>query len=543
MKHQSFYIVRKTVATRAIASGLCLLLCVPILALPASAEEVSEGSEEIQAWEWYRGEDCDSGTGMATVPESVAEEAAAQPDSELGMVPGVTLPSEETVPEEDSMPEVEEQEVSVPFVEYTVPEWATLTAIAGHYGVTEAEILAFNGVETISPGDVLRIPVDPDSAPAPYVPPERHVAQPGETLVGIAEAYGVSLESLCRWNNFVSSYELGVGRELIIPLIPSLGESCWTAEYSVSCVDKLYAGEAIEVPLYFQTDYPDAWYGEGTVATNGCGITSLAMVATAMTGHTYLPDELAEFFGGREESNVARLEYGSDKLGLPYWQSPNWNETMAALMQGKIVIALMGAGSLFTNTQHFIVLTGVNEEGRILVNDPYAPNYDKWDLKEGFASGFTASQLLQGYSGAWIYDPAQMPQQVPVYTESKLDNSTSRYPGIQLTPEERELLACVIWVEARGESLEGQQAVAEVVFNRMMSPQFSDNLHDVIYGKEQFRSVPYLKDAEPGQAQYQAIDRALYGENILPTGVVYFARTPTNDSIWGEIGHHVFCYG
>ena len=33
------------------------------------------------------------------------------------------------------------------------------------------------------------------------------------------------------------------------------------------------------VPLYLQTDYPDIYYGEGTIATSGCSITSLAMVA------------------------------------------------------------------------------------------------------------------------------------------------------------------------------------------------------------------------------------------------------------------------
>ena len=206
------------------------------------------------------------------------------------------------------------------------------------------------------------------------------------------------------------------------------------------------------------------------------------------------------------------------------------------------MIALMEGNSLFTTTQHFIVLTGLTEEGRILVNDPYKPNYDKWDLKEGFQKGFTQNQLLLGYSGAWIYDPAQMPVQAPIYYEPELNRSFTRYPVIDLSVQDRELLARVLWVEARGESLEGQQAVAEVVFNRMISQQFSDTLRDVIYGKEQFRSVPHLDEAEPGQAQYQAIDRALYGKSILPTSVLYFSRYPTNDNFWGEIGHHIFCY-
>ena len=34
-----------------------------------------------------------------------------------------------------------------------------------------------------------------------------------------------------------------------------------------------------EFPLYSQLDYPNQRYGNGTVATSGCGITSLAMVA------------------------------------------------------------------------------------------------------------------------------------------------------------------------------------------------------------------------------------------------------------------------
>ena len=100
----------------------------------------------------------------------------------------------------------------------------------------------------------------------------------------------------------------------------------------------------------------------------------------------------------------------------------------------------------------------------------------------------------------------------------------------------------MVWVEARGESAEGQQAIAEIVFNRMMSPQFGDTLNDVIYSAGQFRSVPFLEDAEPYQAQYDAIDRALYGPNILPEDVFYFATTATNDNIWGKIGGHIFCY-
>lgn len=52
----------------------------------------------------------------------------------------------------------------------------------------------------------------------------------------------------------------------------------------------------------------------------------------------------------------------------------------------------------------------------------------------------------------------------------------SRYTGITLSEDDVDLLARIIWLEARGECFEGQQAVAEVVLNRLMSDAFPDTL-------------------------------------------------------------------
>ncbi|MBR2223181.1 MAG: hypothetical protein IJ973_02545, partial [Christensenellaceae bacterium] len=71
---------------------------------------------------------------------------------------------------------------------------------------------------------------------------------------------------------------------------------------------------------------------------------------------------------------------------------------------GKIAIVLMESESVFTNSQHFIIVTGVNEEGKLMVNDSYEPNYDKWDSRDGLLYGFDPSDILTGYGGAWIYD-------------------------------------------------------------------------------------------------------------------------------------------
>lgn len=300
--------------------------------------------------------------------------------------------------------------------------------------------------------------------------------------------------------------------------------------------------EYMKIPLYFQTDYPETMYGAGSIATSGCSVTSLAMVATYLTGHEYLPDELAYYFGGSAENNMQRLEKGSKAMQLPFYKSENWHYTLKALQEGKIAIALMEMNSKFTTSQHFIVLTGINEDGKIMVNDPYEPNYSKWDLKQGFVHGFDEYEILQGYSGAWIYDKSAMPEEPFLYSEPRPDPANARYPDIELTLEEKRLLASVIWVEARGECDEGQQAVAEVVLNRIASEDYPNTLREVIYAEGQFRSLPYLKDAEPYQAQYDAIEKAMYGPYILPEEVVHFATYKTTDHFWGQIGGHYFCY-
>lgn len=295
------------------------------------------------------------------------------------------------------------------------------------------------------------------------------------------------------------------------------------------------------VPLYFQTDYPNDIYGVGTIASNGCSAACLAMVATYLTGHEYLPDEMGRYFGGGAENNIARLELGSKTLQLPFEESENWHQTMAALREGKIVIALMESRSLFTNSQHFIILTGLNDAGKIMVNDSYEPNYDKWDIKKGLREGFDENDILLGYGGGWIYDKSAMPEEPFIYYEPEQTRGEKRY-NFDLTDQEKQLLAKVVWVEARGESKKGQQAVAEVILNRLSSDRFPDTLQGVIHAENQFKSAKHLDKAKPYQLQYEAVENALYGPYILADDVYYFATSPKTEKIWGQIGGHYFCY-
>lgn len=124
--------------------------------------------------------------------------------------------------------------------------------------------------------------------------------------------------------------------------------------------------------------------------------------------------------------------------------------------------------------------------------------------------------------------------------ESATQEGSSRYPAI--TADEREMIAALVYLEARGEPFSGQQAVAEVVLNRVISGRFPDTVSGVIYASGQFTPAKRIASTTPTQTQYDAVDAALNGPNILPTNVVYFSTSAENSRVWGKIGHHVFCY-
>ena len=295
-------------------------------------------------------------------------------------------------------------------------------------------------------------------------------------------------------------------------------------------------------PDYTLDDYADVMYGDGTIKNNGCSVCCMAVVATYLTGHQYYPDELASWFGAKAENNVDRIRYMSSALKLPMTEAENYNFVKEALWEGKIVIQLMNGKSLFTNSQHFVLLKGINEEGKIMVYDPSVTNRESWRLQYEFENGFSTDEICWGYDGAFIFDPAKMPDDPFIYEPPARPYVEPRYDGLTLTDAETKLLAKLIYVEARGECEDGQQAIAEVVLNRYTSGLFGTSLTAIINDEDAFVPQKLLKEAKPGQAQYEAIDRALYGPYVLPKEAMFYGRVRTTDSVWGEIGRHIFCY-
>lgn len=143
--------------------------------------------------------------------------------------------------------------------------------------------------------------------------------------------------------------------------------------------------DANAVPLFLQWD--ERWgyktYGSQVMGLTGCGPTSLSMVAVYLLNDTgKSPAWMADYSvenGYCVPGNGTAWELmstGARRLGLTVTELPLVEQTVADnLNAGNPIIAIMGPGD-FTDTGHFIVLTGY-EDGKLVVNDPNSPKNSK----------------------------------------------------------------------------------------------------------------------------------------------------------------------
>ena len=132
--------------------------------------------------------------------------------------------------------------------------------------------------------------------------------------------------------------------------------------------------------------------GYASICTHGCGPTSLAMVVTSFLGEEHNQTELTK----RTCQNGYCSSSGTDWEAMEFIpkrfyglnvetvgkDEASVQKVVDALATGeKLVIAIMGPGK-YTSGGHYIVLAGINGDGKALVYDPNSRqtrNGDSWD--------------------------------------------------------------------------------------------------------------------------------------------------------------------
>lgn len=91
-----------------------------------------------------------------------------------------------------------------------------------------------------------------------------------------------------------------------------------------------------------------------------------------------------------------------------------------------------------------------------------------------------------------------------------------------VTSEDRETLARLIFLEGNTESLECQKAIASVVINRMYSGYWGNSIDSVVYARNQFTPAKHIPYVTPTATNYEAVDYVLTNGVTLPEYVLYF---------------------
>lgn len=159
-----------------------------------------------------------------------------------------------------------------------------------------------------------------------------------------------------------------------------------------------------EISHFLQWD--ERWgyeiYGSDFMALTGCGPTCLSMVVCGLTGETrWNPYEVAKmaeengYYVDGSGSSWDLMSSGAESLGLTVSNVIFDEEHIRATLEaGQPIICIMGPGD-FTDGGHFLVLTGVDSDGNIILRDPNSvERTDKhWDL----------SQLMNQMKNLWSY--------------------------------------------------------------------------------------------------------------------------------------------
>ena len=159
-----------------------------------------------------------------------------------------------------------------------------------------------------------------------------------------------------------------------------------------------------QVQVYLQQDYPNSKYGNYPLRTHGCGITTMAMLATYLADKEYTPLELANIYAnycGKNGTAINMFDYVPSELGF-YVVERNyaWQNIENALYAGHVAVSLQHAG-FWTRGGHYLLLKEMNEEGLVVVRDSNLFNYGR--LAGHKTDGFKANTITPQGKYYWIY--------------------------------------------------------------------------------------------------------------------------------------------
>ena len=171
------------------------------------------------------------------------------------------------------------------------------------------------------------------------------------------------------WKNFVLGE--GASEDIYTGTISTEGDRI-AYDTVAGCV-----GEAV---YYNQGEEPWASlpYGGSNIRSSGCGPTALAIVISTLTGERVTPEMTGRFaisggyyVKGKGTSHAfpaaAAAHWG---LSVERMKRERMNEVVKGLKNGKMAVVICAENTISGSSGHYIVLTGVTENGYLTIADP-----------------------------------------------------------------------------------------------------------------------------------------------------------------------------
>jgi len=135
-------------------------------------------------------------------------------------------------------------------------------------------------------------------------------------------------------------------------------------------------------------------------------------------------------------------------------------------------------------------------------------------------------------------------------TGNRHSSTQSAFPAVAngLSAADLNLMAHVVYGEARGEGVTGEVAIAAVILNRLKDPRFPHTVSSIVYQPGAFTAVQDGQvNLQPDAQAKRAVMQAVHGQDPVMDAVYYFnPATATSHWIWSRpqiltLGHHIFC--
>lgn len=176
-------------------------------------------------------------------------------------------------------------------------------------------------------------------------------------------------------------------------------------------------------------------------------------------------------------------------------------------------------------------IKGMDQE--LYVNEDTLPQSSDTEYEGGYLVYAGASEALRNVQGTEISEDED-----PLRTENLTAEAEESITTLSLTARERYELAKIIMCEAEGEGVITKGLVGITVLNRVLSDNFPDTIHEVIFQESNgiYQFSPVMQGGrwykvEPNNECYYVVDAILRGEiEDTSDGALYFEDCTDTDN-------------